>query len=78
MTQNDANPNLRFFEQFPCFAPFEILITWSHLSQSRLLSHSSRLLSRYRTENTKIEKFTQRSVQNTKKYQNRPSNGGER
>ena len=29
MTQNDANPNLIIFEQFPCFAPLEILITWS-------------------------------------------------
>ena len=29
MMQNDANPNLIIFEQFPCFAPLEILITWS-------------------------------------------------
>ena len=45
---------------------------------SRLLSHNSRLLSRYRTAKTKVEKHTPRPAQNTKKYQNRPNNGGER
>ena len=43
----------------------------------RLLSHNSRLLSRYRTGNTKVEKSRLRPVQNIKKYQNRSSNGGE-
>ena len=43
-----------------------------------MLSHSSWLLSRYRTKNTKHEKFTSRPAQNTKNDQNRFNNGGER
>ena len=44
----------------------------------RLLSHSSRLLSRYRTESIKIVKFTSRPAKISKNNQNRFNNGGER
>ena len=40
----------------------------------RLLSHSSRLLSHYRTKSTKIIKFRTIPAQNTKNYPNRPNN----
>ena len=40
----------------------------------RLLSHSSRLLSHYRTKSTKNIKFRTIPAQNTKNCQNRPNN----
>ena len=77
MTQNDANPNLIIFEQFPCFAPLEILITWSPFIA---VGYYRTAVGYYRViaKNTKTEKFTPIPAQNTKTYQNRPNNGGER
>ena len=67
----------------PKFSPsyFAVDLHWGspRVSQSsRLLSKGSWLLSRYRTESTKIEEFTPRAAQNTKNYRNRSNNGGER
>ena len=68
----------------PKFNNFDIFHYWPHWGSPRLvsqssrpLSHSSRLLSRYRTGNNKIEKFRSRAVQNIQNYQKRSSNDGE-